>query len=528
MVARHDNLVGIDLGTTVSVIAQLMPDGSTHTIDNGDGEPLTPSVVYLNGDKALVGKKAKSAAATKSSKAAMFVKRDMGDVAHARMVDGREFRPETLSAVILRKLKQDAENRIGPISGAVITVPAFFDDTRRKATEDAGRIAGLEVLDIINEPTAAALAYAAESQRRAGEGRFLDIPGGQMTAVVYDLGGGTFDVTVVRLRSKHFETIATDGEVQLGGKDWDDKIVEFLADQFKKKYGADPREDPQRRDAMGAMAENAKILLSDLDEAGLEVSHRGHTLNLELSRGQFEKLSVGLLTRTRLLIESVVRRQANLDWNEIDRVLLVGGSTRMPVVREMLLDVTGQEADGSLHPDQVVAQGAAIHAGIVAAKAEDGELELADDVRESLLDIEELNVNSHSLGIQAVDRKTGKPVNAVLIRKNTQLPFAASRVFPLRFAGSTSVHVKVLEGEAREAGNNIRIGECFIRDLPSGLKKGAPIQVRLAYNASGRVSVMALDMTHGRFAETTIEHQKGLTEAQIQQEKKFVDSLTIR
>jgi molecular chaperone DnaK len=527
MPAERENLVGIDLGTTVSVIAQLKPDGSTHTIDNSDGNPLTPSVVYLDGNTALVGESAKSAAAIDSSRAAMFIKRDMGGSSYCRTVGGRQFRPETLSAIILRKLKQDAEKRIGPISRAVITVPAFFDDTRRKATEDAGRIAGLEVLDIINEPTAAALAYAVKSHGEGGSSPFLDIPGGEMTAVVYDLGGGTFDVTVVRLRAKHFETIATDGEVQLGGKDWDDKIVEHLAAEFEKQFHVNPLADGQRRDALGAIAEKCKILLSKLQNAPVEVSYQGHSLTAKVSRKQFEDITVGLLTRTRLLIESVVTRQAELDWSEIDRVLLVGGSTRMPMVRAMLHEVTGQEPDGSLHADQVVAQGAAIHAGIVAAKAEEGELEIADDLKEEYRQVEELNVNSHSLGIQAVDRRTGRAVNAVLIRKNTHIPFAASKVFPLRFPGATSVRVRVLEGEAREAANNIQIGECRIQDLPGGLPKGAPIQVRLAYNASGRVSVMALDMTHGRFAQTAIEHQHGLSQAQIEQERQFVDSLEI-
>jgi len=252
-----DNLVGIDLGTTVSVIAQLKPDGSTHTIDNGDGEPLTPSVVYLDGQTALVGKVAKEAAAFDFSKAAQFVKRDMGSAYYERPVCGRRFRPETLSAIILRKLKQDAERRIGPISKAVITVPAFFDDTRRKATEDAGRIAGLQVVDIINEPTAAALAYAMQSGGEASaSGQLLEIPGGTMTAVVYDLGGGTFDVTVVRLQAKRFDTLATDGEVRLGGKDWDDKIVHHLGARFREQFAVDPLADLHRREWLGAGRKN--------------------------------------------------------------------------------------------------------------------------------------------------------------------------------------------------------------------------------------------------------------------------------
>ena len=527
MATNHDNLVGIDLGTTISVIARLDSNGVAATIPNNVGDSLTPSVVFLDGSTALVGRTAKEAAANESGRAAMFVKRDMGVASYGRAVCSRQFRPETLSAIILRKLKLDAERRIGPISKAVITVPAFFDDTRRKATEDAGRIAGLEVLDIINEPTAAALAYAMRSQREAGAGGdLLDLPGGEMTAVVYDLGGGTFDVTVVRLLSKRFETIATDGEVHLGGKDWDDKLVEHVAEEFQQRFGVNPATDPHRRTVIAALADRSKELLSALGNTKMEVAHQGNMLSIDISREQFEEMTSDLLTRTRVVTELVVTSQAKLDWGDIDRVLLVGGSTRMPAVKEMLEEVTGQVPDGSLDEDQVVAQGAAIHAGIVAAKAEDGELEIDEGLRQQLQGVEVLNVNSHSLGIQAV--RDGRPISAVLIEKNTQLPVAESKIFRLRFPGCTSVGVKVLEGEAVEAPSNIQIGECRITGLPSGLPRGAPVQVRLAYGANGRVSVMALDMTHGRFAQSAIERQDRLTEDQIRRETEFVRNLNIQ
>jgi molecular chaperone DnaK len=451
----------------------------------------------------------------------------MGGRWYNREVCGRKFRPETLSAIILRKLKLDAEKKIGPFSRAVITVPAFFDDTRRKATEDAGRIAGIEVLDIINEPTAAALAYAMQSQREAGStGRLLDIPGGEMTALVYDLGGGTFDVTVVRLAANRFETVATDGEVRLGGKDWDDKIVRYLSERFKDQFGTDPSEDPHRRNTLAALAEKTKKLLSKLKAAPVEFSHQGHTFTDTLAREQFEEITSDLMTRTRVVTELVVTNQAKLEWGDIDRVLLVGGSTRMPMVKSMLGAVTGQAPDDSIDADQVVAQGAAIHAGIVAAKAEDGELAIDDELREQLQDITELNVNSHSLGVQA--HRRDKLINAILIEKNTQLPVAASKIFRLYRAGATAVRVKVLEGEAEEASSNIPIGECRISGLPPGLPKNSPIQVRLAYGANGRVSVMALDMTHGRFAQANIERNNRLTEEDLRRETEFVQSLDIQ
>ena len=406
-------------------------------------------------------------------------------------------------------------------------MPAYFDDTRRKATQDAGRIAGLDVLDIINEPTAAALSYAAlQAQAHGGSGRLLEIPGEKMTAVVYDLGGGTFDVTVVELRSKRFETLATDGEVQLGGKDWDDRIVRLLAEKFREQHGVDPTEDLQRRDSLAGLAEESKKLLSDLETAPIELTHQGHTLALDLSRAEFERITSDLLTRTRMVAKLVVKNQAKLAWEEIDRVLLVGGSTRMPMVRRMLRELTGKEPDESLDADQVVAQGAAIHAGILAAKADDGKLSMPEELRRELRDVEPIGVNAHSLGMVAIYE--GERINAVLIPKNTQLPTAASQIFETRYASATAIRVKVLEGEAPEAEHNIQIGECCITGLPPGLPQGAPVQVRLAYDPNGRVSVMALDMTHGRFAQTEIEGQNRLTEEDVRREAAFVDSLDIQ
>ncbi|MBI3463168.1 MAG: Hsp70 family protein [Planctomycetes bacterium] len=523
----QSNIVGIDLGTTFSVIARLGPDGSAMTIPNQDGEPLTPSVIFVEGSTALVGREAREAAAVDSSKAAMFVKREMGKPFFSRQVAGRQFRPETLSAIILRKLKQDAEKHIGTIKKAVITVPAFFDDTRRKATEDAGRIAGLEVLDIINEPTAAALAHALEGQHsQTGPIRTLDFPGGEMVALVYDLGGGTFDCTVVRLASKRFETLATDGAVQLGGKDWDDKIVEHMAQEFRKRYGINPAQDQQRRDSMTSAAEKAKKFLSKLTKAPLECFHQGQELRIELTRAQFEDMTRDLMAQTQIVTELVVQ-QAKMTWDRINRVLLVGGSTKMPMVKQMLRQVTGKEPDDSLDADQVVARGAAIHAGIVASKDNDAELEVNEELKEELKDVVEVNVNAYSLGVEAVQRD-GRQINAILIPKNTQLPFAASRIFHTRRAGANNVRVKVLEGEAPDAAANIQIGECLVTQLPPNLPAKAPIQVRCSYGANGRISVMALDMTGGRFAHAEIKREYGLSESDVRREAEYVNSLTIQ
>lgn len=519
------NLVGIDLGTTFSVIAHLDSKGAANTLQNKEGDPLTPSVIYIDGNRAIVGKAARKAAAVDSSKAAMFVKRDLGKPLYSRQVGGRQFRPETLSAIILKKLKQDAERRIGPVSKAVITVPAFFDDTRRKATEDAGRIAGLDVLEIINEPTAAALSYALEGQldRSRPEGA-LQFPDGHLTALVYDLGGGTFDVTVVRLASKRFDTLATDGAVQLGGKDWDDKIVDWVASEFMRTYGFDPREDAQRRDTIASRAEEAKVVLSDLMSAPLDCYHKGHELKLELTRDKFEEMTRDLLAQTQIVTDLVVKQQAKLSWSQVNRVLLVGGSTRMPMVKEMLRRSTGREPDDSLDADQVVARGAAIYAGIVAARAKEGFLE--EELCDELENVVVKDVNAYSLGVAV--KRGDKIENRIIIDKNTQLPFANSKIFPLRPAGARSLVVHVLEGEAPDADANIQIGECKVTGLPPNLPDKAPIQVRLAIGSNGRVSVMALDMTGGRFAQAEIERDSGLTEADIEKEAEFVRNLQVQ
>lgn len=522
-----ENLVGIDLGTTFSVIAQFNADGTATTIPNAEGEPLTPSAVYLDiaSNTAVVGRAACEAAETEADKVANFVKRDMGKPYYSRPVCGRRMRPETLSAIVLRKLKQDAEKRIGPIHRAVITVPAFFDDTRRRATQDAGRIAGLDVIDIVNEPTAAALAYALVDQQQSAAHGLLDLPGGTLTALVYDLGGGTFDVTVVRLQSRRFETLATDGAVKLGGKDWDDKIVEYVAREFQQRYGINPLDDPQRRAALHAEAEKKKRLLSKLPKVPIECFHAGHSLKLELTRTQFEELSRDLLAQTQMVTELVVQ-QAKLTWQDINRVLLVGGSTRMPMVKEMLRRATGKIPDDSLDADQVVARGAALHAGILAAREGEGQLELEDEARERLGGVQVLNVNAYSLGVEAI--KGDRMVNAILIHKNTQLPFAQSRVFRLHRAGATSIRVKVLEGEAPCAEDNILIGECLVTDLPPGLPAKSPVQVRLSYGENGRISVMALDMTSGRLAQTEIRREHGMTDEDIRREAAFVQNLQIQ
>jgi molecular chaperone DnaK len=519
-------LVGIDLGTTFSAIATLDDHGQPITLPNRDGEMLTPSAIFLEDSIAVVGQSALDVALEQPAKVAMLMKRRMGQPTYGRTVSGRDFRPETLSAIILRKLVQDAELRIGPISKAVITVPAYFDDTRRKATKDAGRIAGLDVLDILDEPTAAALAYSFQPPRGAADlapDRIL--PNEERTVLVYDLGGGTFDVTVVRLTHRHFQTLAIEGDVRLGGKDWDDRIMDYVATQFQEKHREDPRSDPQSFAALAAAAERAKRTLSKLPQTSITCTHAGKMLTVPLTRADFENLTRDLLTRTRLTAQQVLR-QAGLGWERIDRLLLVGGSTHMPMTAQMLQEISGKHPDNSLAVSEVVARGAAIHAGITAARSEEAGLVLDAEVREALGAVIEINVNSHSLGIE-VKQQTER-MNDILIPKNTQLPTAASRVYRTVVENQPRVRVKVLQGEAHQADACISIGECWIDGLPPNLPKYSPIQVRCGVGSNGLIDVMALDMTSGKMARTEIHRSSGLSEEELLRETEWLRGLRIQ
>jgi molecular chaperone DnaK len=519
-------LVGIDLGTTFSAIATLDDYGHPVTLPNRDGEMLTPSAVLIEGDTAVVGQAALDVALEEPDKVATLVKRRMGHSSYGRPVAGREFRPETLSALILRKLVQDAELRIGPIAKAVITVPAYFDDTRRKATKDAGRIAGLEVLDILDEPTAAALAYSFQPPRRAGQMQpDAILPNEQRTVLVYDLGGGTFDVTLVRLRKGRFQTLAIEGDVRLGGKDWDDRIIDHVAVQFQRQHGEDPREDPQSFTRLAAAAERAKRTLSKLAQTTVSCTHGGQAMSVALTRAEFEGLTSDLLVRTRFTVQQVLR-QTGLTWDEVDRVLLVGGSTHMPMTGAMLRELTGREPDNALAVSEVVARGAAIHAGIVAARGSDDAQSLAPGVAAALAGVVEINVNSHSLGVEI--RQGQERVNDILVPKNTQLPTAASRVYYTVKENQPHVRVKVLQGEAQQADACIPVGECWIEGLPPNLPKGAPIQVRCAVGSDGLIDVMALDMTSGKMARTEIHRSSGLSDEEMAREAEWVRSLQIQ
>jgi molecular chaperone DnaK len=508
--------LGIDLGTTFCAVGHLDDRGRPTTVPNRDGDILTPSAVYLDPDgNAVVGQPALDLNLEQPDRVATLIKRRMGYPDLGREVAGRRFRPETLSAVILRKLVQDAEPHVGPVDQVVITVPAYFDDTRRQATIDAGKIAGLDVLDILDEPSAAALAYSVQ----VGAEIPADAP---RTVLVYDLGGGTFDVTLVRLGKKRFQVLAIEGDVRLGGKDWDDRLVQYGADQFRAQFNDDPRDDPQSLAMLQASAERAKRTLSKVESASMTVAHGGNKLTVPVSRAEFEGLTRDLLIRTRLTTQSVLA-QTGLTWDRVDKVLMVGGSTHMPMTGRMLKEVTGRDADRSLAVSEVVARGAAVHAGIQAAKRAKERNEAAAGAFD---DVVEVSVNAHSLGVEI--RAENEKRNDKLIPKNTQLPAHASRVYYTARDGSTKVRVRVLQGEAVQAEACIPVGECWIEGLPANLPRGSPVQVRCGVAANGRIEVMALDMTSGKLARAELHRQGGLSDEDIAREAEWVRGLKIQ
>ena len=533
------SIIGIDLGTTFCAVAALDDRGRPATLPNRDGEMLTPSAVYLtDDDQAVVGQPALDVALEQPERVATLIKRKMGYPEFGRTVAGRTFRPETLSAVILRKFALDAEAHVGPVRQCVITVPAYFDDTRRKATMDAGRIAGLEVLDIIDEPSAAALAYsllekAAWAQQQAAASAISGSPAPEpehadhpltKTVLVYDLGGGTFDVTLVLMSKKRFQVLAIEGDVMLGGKEWDDALVNHVADKFLAAYGTDPRADPQSLALLHAAAERGKRTLSKVDHTTITCSHAGHKLTQPVSRAEFEALTRPLLTRTRLTTQQALA-QTGLTWDQVDNVLMVGGSTHMPMTSRMLTELTGKEPNRSLAVSEVVARGAAVHAGIAHEREErirGGSL----TPMELLSDVVEISVNAHSLGVEV--RSGDEKLNDKLIKKNTQLPAAKSRVYYTVTDGQGRVRVRILQGEAAQAASCIPIGECWIEGLGGDLPKGSPVQVRCELEANGRIAVMALDMTTGRMATATIHRPGGLTDEEIAREAAWVRGLRVQ
>jgi len=511
---KNNRAVGIDLGTTLSAVAQVNEHGDPVVVPNAEGELRTPSVVYFGRETVLVGRDAVREGLTNPDRTVHSVKRSMGDPHFKFAVDGENYTPESVSALILRKVTQDATKVIGPIERAVITVPAYFDDARRKATEDAGRIAGLEVIDIINEPTAAALAYGYSG--KGEDGVFL----------VYDLGGGTFDVTVIEKRGHELITLATDGDVQLGGKDWDERLVAHLAAEFKKEFKEDPREDRTALAYLALTAEEAKKTLSRRRSTRVPVSYRGHWGNYEVTREQFESLTADLLAMTQLTTEMVLE-EAGVTWASVKRLVPTGGSTRMPMVLRMLEQLSNRPVETPVPVDDAVSMGAAIHAALVEYHSADRLVEFTTEMAEKLGRLHTTDVAAHALGLVVKDSQTLEYRNDIVISRNSRLPISATKNYQTALDDQQTVVLQIVQGDAPDPNACITLGAFKVTGLPPGRPTGAPVKVTFSYDTKGRVHVMALDVETGQTVTTEIARSGGLDEASVSAEARRLSLKTV-
>ena len=514
--------VGIDLGTTFSTLSHLDENGVPVAVANEDGDEEIPSLIILaDTGHVVVGPNRMRAAMEDPDHVVERIKRHMGETVedYKTTFDGREITPEFLSALILKKLKQDAEKRLGKISNAVITVPYYFNDLRRKATQDAGRIAGLNVIDIINEPTAATLTYAWNQSELGASFSSGKKP---RQVLVYDLGGGTFDVTVVKYTPTHFRVLATDGDVMLGGIDWTDRLVDYVAEQFQSQHDIDFRDSRGAVQMVHYECDQAKVALTEVEETKISCRYQGKTISVSVTRSQFEELTADLAQRT-IDTAELVLEQAKVRPEALDVVVMVGGSSLMPLIRSRIKEAIGLEPSGGVSPFTAVAQGAAIHAAILEAKHQGADSELAGSLKKMLSAVEQEDVNSHGLGIVARNPKNNREQNYVMVPRNTKLPVEQRQVFLTNKDDQRRVHVKVLQGEAPDPLACAQIGDFHVTDLPEGLPKGSPVEVVYTFDQAGRISVRAQDKTGGRFASQQIDRAGALDEKKIDALKRLAE-----
>ena len=479
--------IGIDLGTTNSVVA-VMEGGKPTVIANAEGSRTTPSIVGFSktGEK-LVGQLAKRQAILNPDKTIASIKRHMGEDYKVN-IDGKDYTPQEISAMILRKLADDASNYLGEkVTSAVITVPAYFNDAQRQATKDAGRIAGLDVLRIVNEPTAAALAYGLEKEKSE-------------KVLVFDLGGGTFDVSILEIGDGVHEVLSTSGDTHLGGDDFDQKIMDWICEEFKKQEGIDLKGDKQAMQRVKEAAEKAKCELSSVMETNISLpfitadANGPKHLDLSLTRAKFEDLSRDLLNRCKTPVENALK-DAGISKSDINEVVLVGGSTRIPAVQQLVKEYTGKEPNQSVNPDEVVAVGAAVQAGV-----------LAGEVKDIVL----LDVTPLTLGIETLGG-----VMTPLVPRNTTIPVSKSQVFSTAENNQTAVDIHVLQGERPMAKDNKSLGMFRLDGIPPAMRGLPQIEVTFDIDANGIVNVSAKDKATNKEQKITITNSSNLSEADL-------------
>ena len=483
-------IIGIDLGTTNSCVA-VMEGGKPTVIANTEGARTTPSVVaFTKTGERLVGEPAKRQAVTNAEKTIASIKRDMG-TDHGRTIDDKKYSPQQISAMILQKLKADAESYLGEkVSEAVITVPAYFNDAQRQATKDAGKIAGLDVKRIINEPTAAALAYGLDNEK-------------EQKILVYDLGGGTFDVSIIEIGDGVIEVLATNGDTHLGGDDFDNKLIQWMTEEFKKKEGIDLSGDKMAMQRLKEAAEKAKKELSSATTTNINLPFITSTaegpkhFDMDLTRAKFDELTHDLVERTAIPVQNALK-DAGLTSSEIGQVLLVGGSTRIPAVQDKVRQLTGKEPSKSLNPDECVAIGASIQGGKLAGDAGAGEI--------LLLDVTPLSLSIETMG----------GVATKLIERNTTIPTKKSQIFSTAADNQTAVDINVVQGERQFARDNKSLGQFRLDGIPPA-RRGVPqIEVTFDIDANGIVNVSAKDLGTGKEQHITITAGSNMSDEDIE------------
>ncbi len=513
--------VGIDLGTTYSAVAILQPDGKPAILPNIEGQNITPSVVLFpdaasGSDEPLVGDMAKHSAATSPLDVVQFVKRQMGDPNwRFESANGHSYTAEEVSAVILRKLKNDAEIALGqPVTDAVITVPAYFDDARRTATKQAGQIAGFHVLRVLNEPTAAAMSYGL-SQKKNG------------TVLVYDLGGGTFDVTIMDINNGELDVLATDGNRNLGGFDFDNRIAEYVFEQIKEQgITRDVRTDDELVAEIREKSEIAKKSLTTVAQATIMLTIDGKHVRIKITRDEFEARTEDLLNTTKELVEDTME-SAGKSWSDIDHLLLVGGSTRMPMVRKMMTALSGKDPELNVNPDEAVAMGAAIQAYISASEQDEGESNggVPAIVGGELVTINVSDVTSQALGVILLNERD-QDENYVVIPKNAKIPTKGEQHARTVVENQSSILVKVTQGEDSEVRYVTEIGS---KEIPiPQYPKGAPFTVSYAYDIDQTVYVELYDDTANRVVgKFEIDRIMNMSEEEVQNAMRRIGQMDI-
>jgi molecular chaperone DnaK len=511
--SQSDVVLGIDLGTTYSVVAFVDDSGKPQIIRNRDGNSSTPSVVLFESENIVIGANAKDQSMLSAESVVQFVKRNMGNPDYRFTApDGRQYPAEAISALILKYLKEDAEAVLGhECRYAVITVPAYFNDAQRKATQDAASIAGLNALRIINEPTAAALAYGV-----GGSGRTENV-------LIYDLGGGTFDVTIMQVKSDELDVKTTDGDKELGGKDWDDALIEYVRDEIRKQGGKISDGDLNTLQELRERCEKAKLQLSAREKTTVAIAVSGRRFSVDITREKFETLTEVLVNRTLTLTEGCLSA-ADFGWSDIDKILLVGGSSRLPAVVRNMQTASGKTPSRELDPDLVVAMGAAILGAKTPIPTSGGRTALPS-AASKMPAFSVSDICSHSLGTVVHD-EDDNPINSIILPKDTKIPCSVAKDFQTASDNQTKLRVQVTQGEDESLDYVQIIGETTVKIPP--YPRGAPVRIEYAYDVDGIIRVRVKDLTPDKpldLGEFAIDRSANLGDDELSALKRRIDSL---